>query len=74
MEKLEYGKTKEDVPTVLLWLGTVTPERVAEFEAKGADLPGLHSPFYYPDKKKSIKTGVTVMTSAIIDLIEGDKQ
>ena len=69
-----YGRTKEDVPTVLLWLGTVTPERVAEFEEKGADLPGLHSPFYYPNKEKSIKTGVAVMTSAIIDLTKGDKQ
>ncbi|MEM1137228.1 MAG: amidohydrolase, partial [Bacteroidota bacterium] len=69
-----YGRTKEDVPTVLLWLGTVTPERVAEFEAKGADVPGLHSPFYYPDTESSIRTGVAVMTSAIIDLTKGDKQ
>ena len=69
-----YGRTKEDVPTVLLWLGTVTPDRIETFEKKGADLPGLHSPFYYPNPDKSIRTGVKVMASSIIDMMNGNKQ
>ncbi|MBT33316.1 MAG: peptidase M20 [Thalassobius sp.] len=69
-----YGRTKEDVPTVLMWLGTVTPERIASFEDKGADLPGLHSPYYYPQPDKTIRTGVKVMTTAIIDMMQGNKQ
>lgn len=56
-----YGQTKEDVPTVLFWLGTVTKEKIEK-----GDLPGLHSPFYYPEPTKSIETGVEVMTTVLV--------
>jgi hippurate hydrolase len=56
-----YGQTKEDVPTVLFWLGTVTKEKIEK-----GDLPGLHSPFYYPEPAKSIETGVEVMTNVLV--------
>lgn len=61
-----YGQTDDKVPTVLFWLGSVPEERL-EME----DLPGLHSPFYYPAPRKSIETGVKVMTESLIDLFEG---
>lgn len=61
-----YGKTEHQVPTVLYWLGTVPEERM-----KSGDLPGLHSPFYYPEPELSIKTGVTVTSQALIDLFNG---
>ncbi len=61
-----YGKTKENVPTVLFWLGTVPDERM-----KTGDLPGLHSPFYYPEPAKSIETGVGVVSQAMLDLLRG---
>ncbi len=61
-----YGKTEHDVPTVLFWLGTVSEEKV-----KNNDLPGLHSPYYYPEPQKSIATGVKIMTSALVDLFNG---
>ncbi len=61
-----YGQTEDKVPTVLFWLGTVPDERL-EMET----LPGLHSPFYYPAPRKSIETGVSVMTRTLIDLFEG---
>jgi len=62
-----YGQTKDKVPSVLYWLGTVPDERMNS----GMDLPGLHSPFYYPDPSKSIETGVTVNVQAMIDLMKG---
>lgn len=58
-----YGNTKEDVPTVLFWLGTVTREKITD-----RNLPGLHSPYYYPAPEQSLKTGIAVMSGTLIDL------
>ncbi len=62
-----YGQTEHKVPSVLYWLGTVPDDRMAA----GGDLPGLHSPFYYPDPSKSIETGVNVNVQAMLDLMKG---
>lgn len=58
-----YGSTKDKVPTVLYWLGTVGQERM-----ESGYLPGLHSPYYFPDPEKSIETGVKVTTQGLLDL------
>ncbi len=59
-----YGKTKHDVPTMMYWLGTVTPEKI-----ESGSNPGLHSPFYFPVPKETIATGVKVSTQAMLDLM-----
>lgn len=58
-----FGSTSHKVPTTLYWLGTVPDDRM-----KSGDLPGLHSPFYYPAPRKSIETGVLVTSQGLIDL------
>ncbi|MEP1093732.1 MAG: amidohydrolase [Cyclobacteriaceae bacterium] len=58
-----FGTTEHKVPTVLYWLGTVPDARM-----QSGDLPGLHSPFYYPDPQKSIETAVKVTSQGLIDL------
>ena len=58
-----YGQTEENVPPVLFWIGTVPDERI-----KSGFLPGLHSPFYYPEPALSIETGVSVVTQSLLDL------
>lgn len=58
-----YSQTEHKVPTVLFWLGTVPEERL-DME----QLPGLHSPFYYPEPEKSIETGVAVVSQTMLDL------
>jgi len=58
-----FGRTEHKVPTVLFWLGTVPDARM-----KSGDLPGLHSPFYYPEPAKSIETGVHVVSQTLLDL------
>jgi hippurate hydrolase len=58
-----YGMTEEQVPTVLYWLGTVPQSRV-----DSGDMPGLHTPRYYPDPEKTIFTGVSVTTQMLFDL------
>jgi len=59
-----YGRTDDDVPTVLYWLGTVTQEKI-----ENGDLPGLHSPFYYPEIETTISTAVEVNTAVLKDLL-----
>ena len=60
-----YGATEHQVPTVLFWLGTVPEARQLSGE-----MPGLHSPFYYPDPEKTVATGVKVVTQSLLDLLE----
>lgn len=62
-----YGQTQHKVPTVLYWLGTIPPDRVA-LAQRGESIPALHSPFYYPDPAPSIETGVKVTTQMLLDL------
>lgn len=59
-----YGRTEDKVPTVLFWLGTVPDHRV-----QSGDMPGLHSPFYYPEPAESLETGVTVVSQILLDLL-----
>ena len=59
-----YSQTEHKVPTILYWLGTVPDARMKS----GEELPGLHSPFYYPDPSLSIETGVGVTSQALMDL------
>ncbi|HNP06399.1 MAG TPA: amidohydrolase [Cyclobacteriaceae bacterium] len=58
-----YGQTEHKVPTVFYWLGTVPDARI-----KSGNLPGLHSPYYYPQPEISIETGVGVTSQALLDL------
>ena len=60
-----YGNTADKVPTVLYWLGTVPDERM-----ESGDLPGLHSPFYYPEIETTLKTGIKVNTEALMSLFD----
>ncbi|MCB0658629.1 MAG: amidohydrolase [Saprospiraceae bacterium] len=59
-----YGQTSDHVPTVLCWLGTVPDERL-----ETEDLPGLHSPYYYPAIEKSLQTGIAVTVQSLLDLM-----
>lgn len=62
-----YGQTEHQVPTVLFWLGTIPSDR-AEAALNGESIPSLHSPYYYPDPRPSIETGVMVTTQILVDL------
>jgi len=58
-----YGTTEHNVPTVLYWLGTVPDDRM-----ESGDLPGLHSPFYFPEIQRTLKTAIEVNTTTMLDL------
>jgi hippurate hydrolase len=63
-----YGRA--GVPIFMYFLGTFSPERVAEAAREGGrPLPSLHSDLYYPVPRPSIETGVLTMSSAVLNLI-----
>jgi amidohydrolase len=62
----EYGRTRDKIPVCLLWLGAVPQSRINS----GEKLPGLHSPFFYPDPEPAIKTGVTAIIAGVLDLLK----
>jgi hippurate hydrolase len=65
----EYGRTSEKIPIAILWLGAIAPERVQESWRTGQPLPSLHSSQFVPLPEPTIKTGVTAMTAAVLDLL-----
>jgi hippurate hydrolase len=65
-----YGKTDDQVPVFIYWLGTIAPERVAAANAGGEALPSLHSPFFAPVPDASIRTGVATMAQAVMSLLQ----
>jgi amidohydrolase len=64
----EFGRTSDKIPICMLWLGTVEPDAYAAFVKTGKALPSLHSNFFRPALQPTIKTGVTAMTAAVLEL------
>ena len=64
----EYGRTPEKIPSCIFWVGAVKPELVAESRRTGQPLPSLHSPFFAPEVEPTIKTAVTAMCAAVLEL------
>jgi amidohydrolase len=57
------------VPIFIFWLGTVPPEKIEEARRAGRPLPSLHSAFYAPVPEPSVRTGVTAMSLAALELL-----
>lgn len=68
-----YGRTPENIPIFMYWLGTVDPEAYTESLEKRTILPPLHSPYFSPDYKNSIITGIKAMSFATINLFSEKK-
>jgi hippurate hydrolase len=50
-------------------VGGVKSEILGESERTGKTLPSLHSPFWAPDPEPTIKTGITAMVAAVLELM-----
>ena len=66
-----YGRA--GVPIFFYFLGTADPEKVAAAKKGGPQLPGMHSELYAPVPQPSIRSGVTSMSLAVLNLLQ-DKQ
>lgn len=69
-----YGRTEPKVPIFMFRLGAVAPEAYAESQRTGQPLPSLHSPLWAPLPEPAIKTGVTAMSAAVLELMPPPRQ
>jgi hippurate hydrolase len=65
----EYGRTVHKVPICIFWIGGTDPAKIAEAQRTGAPLPSNHSPLWAPVPEPVIKTAVTAMSAAVLDLL-----
>ena len=63
-----YGRTTHKIPIFMFRLGAVSPAAVKRAQALGQPLPSLHSAQFAPDTA-CLKTGVTAMTAAVLELV-----
>lgn len=66
-----YGRA--GVPILMFRLGAVSPKRLAAYKAEGRLPPSLHSPLFYPDAEEALKTGVTALSAAALELLQPEK-
>jgi len=64
-----YGRTEHKIPICMFSLGGVSSESVKASLASGKGLPSLHSAVFAPDSEPAIRTGVTAMSAAVLDLL-----
>ena len=65
-----YALPDHEIPTVFFRLGAIDAERIAQSRASGVPLPSLHSSLFRPVPDATIRTGVTAMTSVVLDLFK----
>lgn len=65
----EYGRTTHRVPISIFWVGGTDPEKLAEGRRTGQLVPSNHSAFWAPVPEPTIKTSVTAMSAAALDLL-----
>jgi len=69
----QYGRTEENIPVALFWLGGVDHELYESHLTRGTFLPPLHNPSFAPDFGPAFRGGVAAMSRAVIDLF-GNEQ
>lgn len=63
-----YGRTGENIPITLFWLGGVNQTKYAEAMKNNKTLPSLHSSKFAPDYKVALPTGIKAMSNAAVAL------
>jgi amidohydrolase len=58
------------IPSVIFWLGAYDPAKVAESQRNGIPLPFLHSPLFAPQPEPTLRTAITAMTDASLELLK----
>jgi len=65
-----FGLPDRSIPICMYRLGILAPEALAEFRRNGQSPPSLHSSRLLPVPEPSLKTAVTSMTAAVLDLLD----
>ena len=64
-----YRLEDNQVPSFLFWLGSLNPARAEEIAGAGGTPPPLHSPMLAPDPEPTLRTGVRLVSAALLDLM-----
>jgi hippurate hydrolase len=64
-----YGRTPEKIPIFMFNVGGVKRDVYAAAQKNGTILPSLHSSHWAPDPEPTIRTGITALTIAALDLL-----
>ena len=65
----KFGRTPENVPICLIWLGSTSADLMKDLNEKGEKSFPLHSPQLNPDYGKTIETGIKVMVGNVMGLM-----
>ncbi len=57
----EYGQTTDRIPSYLIWMGTVAPEK-----AGMAELPSLHTARFAPDDRHTLPKAVKTISACLL--------
>ncbi len=60
---------RQGVPICIWWIGATDPAKFAESERTGVPVPSNHSATFAPVPEPTLKTCVTSMTAAVLDLL-----
>lgn len=63
---------EQGIPSFYFTLGVADPQKLAEAEAAGSELPSNHSPLFAPVPQPSIRTGITSEVAVLRDLLKGN--
>ena len=70
MASEDFSRFRENgIPSVMLMIGSVEPDKFAAAKASGTPLPSLHSPFFAPDREPTIKTAIAAEVIALRELM-----
>jgi amidohydrolase len=65
----QLGLENHQIPTVMFRVGGIGADRIAKSQQTGVPLPSLHSSLFWPVPEPTIRTGVTAMTVAVLELM-----
>jgi len=65
-----FGLEGHQIPTLMLRVGAIDADRIANSQKTGVPLPSLHSALFWPVPEPTIRTGVKAMTLAVLELMK----
>ena len=66
----QYGRTVDRVPIFLWRVGGTAPEKFQESRRTGIPVPSNHNSGFAPVPEPTLKTAITSMSAAVLDLME----
>lgn len=63
-----YGRTKENIPIALFWLGSSNHKQIDDQIKNGTKIPALHNAGFSPEFKPTFRGGVAAMSKTMIHL------